>query len=298
MPDQTAGGAPHLRIDIDIRDLPRIQRLARRLANDRRSSQVIAGMVLLLAVCGFAIGGEEGATRIVAEATGQLHDVEITPRIMRERFGATPLTPRDWPGLFAMLSDICRRAGLPRLPDLYCIADSSGMNAYALGGPESSAITLTAGLLRGMSPHEVAGILAHEVAHICSDDARAMALAAAFQRAIAAASSLGLMRLSDHRAGPTPSPLLALLLSAASAIGQLLYLGLSRLQEADADALAVELIGDPNMLVNALHKLERHHFGHLPVPLAPQPHANIRRLLRSHPATAERVGRLLGFAAA
>ncbi len=136
------------------------------------------------------------------------------------------------------------------------------MNAYALGGPEGSAITLTAGLLNGMSVGEVAGILAHEVAHISSNDASAMTLAGAFHRAIAVASSLGLMHLgSRNRSGAVPSPPLALLLGAAAAIGQLLYLGLSRLQEADADALAAELIGDPKMLIDALQKLERHHAG-------------------------------------
>jgi heat shock protein HtpX len=83
-------------------------------------------------------------------------------------------------------------------------------------------------------------------------------------------------------------------LSAAPAIGQLLCLALCRIRELDADATALELTEDLNGLVGALDKLERHHTG-FPI----MSNAAIDdgwRLLRTHPATSERVGSLLSLA--
>jgi heat shock protein HtpX len=165
------------------------------------------------------------------------------------------------------------------------------MNAYAVGSSERSAIILTEGLLRGMTVGEITGILAHEVAHIRNDDAFAMTWAAAMCRAVALTSLAG---SQGHRhAGRSP---LAALLSGAPAVAQLLWLGLSRIRELDADAVAVELVDDPRALVAALGKLERYHTGADP-DFTRSPSEDLGRFLRSHPATSERVGILLKLAA-
>jgi heat shock protein HtpX len=72
----------------------------------------------------------------------------------------------------------------------------------------------------------------------------------------------------------------------------LLRLALSRTRELDADAAALELTGDSQALIAALDKLERHHA----VPPATACEDSPMRLLRSHPATSERVGALLSLA--
>lgn len=293
LPTSLAGWAVVCRMPADVRALPVLQHAVRRGINDRRYAQMIAGMVLLAAVCGWIIGGNETARWLVEEATRPAGGSLLSPEIMQQRFGARRMQPAEWPALFSTLHDLCCRAGLPQAPDLYCIAGQA-MNAYALGGPEKSAITLTEGLLRGMSIDEISGILAHEIAHIRSDDTGAMALAAALHRAIGLASQLGLMGLERHR-GHANRPL-ELLLSGASTIAHLLLFGLSRLQETDADGLAAELTGDPRMLVAALHKLECHYNGFSPLPAA-RPERGVDRYLRSHPATQERVGMLLGLVA-
>jgi heat shock protein HtpX len=197
--------------------------------------------------------------------------------------------------LFGILANVCGRAGLSRLPDLYCLAAPGDMNAYALGGPEGGAIVLTEGLLRGMTCNEIAGILAHEVAHIRNNDAWTMNWAAGLRRAIdwTSLAGLALMRTQHHHGGMAASQPLAALLSAAPALGQLLGLALSRVRELDADATALELTGDSQALIAALSKLEFHHGGR---PAAPALEADPMRLLRSHPATAERVGALLSLA--
>lgn len=293
MPVSGVAGDVCYRVEADLHDVPRLRRFVRRAQNDRLYAQVTGGLVLLLALCGWVIGGDEGVRWLIGEATRAPTGPPFSPEIMRQRFGARRIHPAEWPGLFAVLRDICERARLPRWPNLYVIPGERSMNAYALGGPEGSVVTLTEGLLRGMSLDEIAGIMAHEIAHICSNDARAMTLAGALQRAIAVASAQALTRLGG-RPGPLPAQPLASVLGGAAAIGELLTLALSRLQEVDADALAAELI-DPKMLAAALDKLERHHRGVRQSP-AEVEQCGVGRLLRSHPATEERVGLLLGLA--
>lgn len=87
------------------------------------------------------------------------------------------------------------------------------------------------------------------------------------------------------------------MLSSASAIGQLLYLALSRIRELAADATALELIDDPQALVSALYKLERHHNAAHGLS-AISARDGLLEFLRSHPATPERIGNLRRLAAA
>jgi heat shock protein HtpX len=291
-----SGMALRCRVHASTYDLSRLQRQLHRDCNERRSGRVMAGMVLLLALCGWISGGEEGVRRAVSETTPSDDGTAISPEAMRRRFGARRLHPNEMPALFAILQDICRRANLARLPDIYFVAAPHSMNAYALGGPDGSAITLTEGLLRGMTLGEIAGILAHEVAHIRNNDGWAMRWAAALHRAIAQASQASLMSLRMQRGwSGTPDRPLAMLLGGASAIGQLLCLALSRIRELDADALALELIDDAQALVAALHKLERHHTGSAFMSASTQ-QDGFMGFLRSHPETSERVGHLLTLA--
>src|SRR5262245_65871566 len=95
------------------------------------------------------------------------------------------------------------------------------MNAYAVGGPDRSAITVTEGLLRGMTGSEIAGILAHEVAHICNNDGWAMRWAAALHRVIALTSLSGLTSLQGNWVLGSP---LVVLLRSATTISNLLCL--------------------------------------------------------------------------
>ena len=169
------------------------------------------------------------------------------------------------------------------------------MNAYALGTPENAAIILTEGLLRGMTREEIAGILAHEVAHIRNNDIWTMSWAAALHRSIEWTSLAGLALLRAQHGGRAVSRPLAALLRAAPSIAQLLRLALSRTRELDADATALELTGDWQALIAALGKLERHHSG-FPIPFTAAREEGPMRLLRSHPATSERVGALLRLA--
>lgn len=227
-------------------------------ANDRQSGQVTAGMVMLLALCGWMTGGDEGARRAVTSGLPSAPPVApLSEDAMRQRYNARRLTGAEAPGLISALERICRQAGISRIPDVYVVPDRHTMNAYAFGSRSNAAITLTQALLSGMSHEEAVAILAHEVAHIACDDSETMALAAGLQRAICYASSSGLT--ADGRSHGDIPAALAFVLSKAPAIGELLCLALSRLREHAADVAAMEWIPNPAVLGSALEKLEQHH---------------------------------------
>jgi len=264
-----------------------IRRQLHRAVNEGRSGRAIAGLTLLLAVCGWISGGEEGARIAVTSALHPSCAPLASSEAMRRRRDIRRLHYPDMPQLFALVDAVRRRAGLTRMPEIYVLPAERAMNAYALGVPEDAVITLTDGLLRGMTVDETAAIVAHEMAHICSNDASTMALAASLHRMIRCVSFSGLAAMSSRGTPRPPSPL-AWLLQSAPAIAELLCLALSRIRELSADAFALELIDDPRTLASALEKLERHHRGAVGMPSV-ELETELTAYLRSHPSTEHRV---------
>lgn len=180
------------------------------------------------------------------------------------------LHPQQAHEMWALLRELPARAGLPATPVPHYVP-SAVVNAFATGSKQKASIALTDGLLRSLSPRELAGVFAHEVAHIANEDLRVMGLADSVSRLTC---------------------LLALMGQIAILLAQL---GLSRVREFDADRLAAELTGDPQGLAPALAKIERVSrswrawlwpgWGN------PEPSC-----LRTRPATQERIARLLTLA--
>ncbi|MEI9899361.1 MAG: M48 family metalloprotease [Hyphomicrobium sp.] len=264
-----------------------VRRSLHHAINERRSGRAIAGLTVLLALCGWINGGDEGARLAVIGAMPQPNRAHAPQGAMLGRRDARRLSAAEAPELIALVHAICRRAGLRRMPQVYLLPAERSMNAYALGTPDEAVITLTGGLLHGMSRDEVAAIIAHEIAHIRNGDAATMALAAGLNRTIRLVSAAG---LSAMAARPWSSPALPLmgLLQAAPAIAELLCLALSRIRELAADAFALDLISDPATLASALEKLERHHIGADPSTAFAADDA-VTGYLRSHPSTDQRV---------
>ena len=268
------------------------------LRNGLQSALLLAAMAAVLAAVGGVLGGP---AMMLWTLAGGLVLLTVAPRLppawLLRLYGAWPLAPRQAPQLFAILETLSRRAGTP-VPALYYLP-SRLMNAFSIGSRDEAALTVSDGLLRGLSRRELAAVLAHELSHIRHNDTRVMGLADAVSRLTHALSLLGqllvLVNLPLIVLGRAPFPWLGvLLLVLAPVVTALLQLALSRTREFDADLGAARLTGDPEALAGALTKLEQQELrwsrAFLPGQRNPSP-----SLLRTHPRTEERVERLLSL---
>ncbi|MGZ0723447.1 zinc metalloprotease HtpX [Kluyvera cryocrescens] len=260
------------------RDLRHAQNVGARHRWHNRLQTVLLVLTLLgiAAVAGSLLLGDGGLWLALAAAgfTLLLEPAAASGLTLR-LYGARPLHPDEAPDLWAVLRELAARAGLPTVPVPHYVP-SGVVNAFATGSKHHAAIALTDGLLRSLTPRELTGVLGHEIAHIANEDLRVMGLADSISRLTHLLALLGQLAVA---------PQLALLAQ----------LGLSRVREFDADRLAAELTGDPHGLASALAKIERVSRSWrawlLPGWGNPEP-----SWLRTHPATAERIERLLELA--
>ena len=226
----------------------------------------------------------------------------VPPETMMRLYRARPVDPRHGGQLTHIVEVLADRAELPTHPRLY-VVPSMTLNAFATGNRDRAAIAVTEGLLRRLSLRELAGVLAHEMSHIRNNDLAVMGLADAMTRFTQVMSYMALVLAILN----LPSLLLGddarfswsaiLLLYLAPAASSFLQLGLSRTREYDADLEGAGLTGDPAGLASALRSLERYQGRFwedlmFPVPMRRIPQPSV---LRSHPATEDRIARLLAL---
>jgi heat shock protein HtpX len=258
-------------------------------------------MVLLLAAAGSFFGLTAATLAVVAGVVLLSAGARMPPGWVLRMHRARPIHPREAPDLHRLVRRLAERSDLSAPPALFLVP-SPVMNAFAVGNAKRSAIGLTEGLLRRLDRRELAGVLAHEISHVAHRDLWVMGLADMITRMTHTLSLAGqlmlflalpLVLLGEYRV-----PWIALLLLiAAPTASALLQLALSRTRELDADLAAAELTGDPRGLASALARLEYQDGGWLRRLLLPMRRPATSPLLRSHPATAERIERLRSLAA-
>jgi len=271
-----------------------------KIGNLLHSLLLLAGMVLLLGLCGWILAGAQGVVwAMIGGAISLAFSPRVSPRMILGMFGARQLNYADAPRLFEAVGAISRRAGLPAPPQLWYIA-SPTLNAFAVGGRSQAAIALTDGLLRALSLRELAGVLAHEISHVRNNDLMVMGLADTVASLTRLMSLFGMallilnlpLMMIQQEAVPWP---LVLLLMAAPTIGALMQLALSRTREFDADLDSAHLTGDPEGIASALVRIENLQHGPWEGIRFPgrRRTRNVPSLLRTHPQTEERVRRLM-----
>ena len=269
-------------------------RRAHKLHNLLHSASLMLAMALIVAFCGLAVGGQDFAVAALAIAPlAALVSPTIAPSILLRLHGARPLRSYEAPALHDAMRTLSNRAGLSHTPCL-CYAPGAHLNAYSIGTRKRAAVVLTDGLLRCLSPRELAGVLAHEVSHIANNDVRLMNIADVMSRTASLLSYFGmallLLNLPSIMIEQVMAPwLLVGTLSLAPVVLALLQLALSRTREFDADLDAVALTRDPDGLISALAKLERLQGGNWERLGFPRRGVS---LLRTHPRTEERIRRL------
>ncbi|MBA8783642.1 MULTISPECIES: zinc metalloprotease HtpX [Aeromonas] len=273
---------------------PRTALLQHRWLNRLQTGLLVLTLVGIAAAAGRLPFGEGCLwLALFAVAGALLLDPVAASALSLRLYRVRALHPQQAHEMWALLRE------LPATPVPHYVP-SAVVNAFATGSKQEASIALTDGLLRSLSPRELAGVLAHEVAHITNEDLRIMGLADSVSRLTCLLALMGqiaiLLSLPALLVGAAEVYWPGLLLLAASPqLALLAQLGLSRVREFDADRLAAELTGDPQGLASALAKIERVSRSWrawlLPGWGNPEP-----SWLRTHPATAERIERLLELA--
>ncbi|WP_245428464.1 zinc metalloprotease HtpX [Kumtagia ephedrae] len=274
-----------------------------RFVNALHTGILAGGSLLLLAVTAWVFGGLSGVIFAVIFGAVSLAAVRrISPQMVLSMYKARPVTEASFPAGVRILRMLAERAELPAVPKLYVIP-SQMLNAFAVGRRDDSVIAVTDALARRLTTRELAGVLAHEVSHIAHEDIKVMALADIVSRFTSVMSTVGLFTLLINLgglfggAGEQVPWLAVLVLLAAPTIGGLLQMALSRTREFDADFGAAVLTGDPDGLASALRKLERARGRLWEGILLPGGRVPDPSVLRTHPATEDRLARLAALKA-
>jgi heat shock protein HtpX len=151
--------------------------------------------------------------------------------------------------------------------------------------------------------------MAHELAHVKHRDILISTISATMAGAISMLANFAMFFGGRDSEGRRTSPLVGLAVSilAPMAAG-LIQMAISRAREFEADRGGAEISGDPRALASALEKIHRMAQG-LPMEAAeahpetaqmmimnPLSAGGLRGLFSTHPATEERVARLLAMA--
>ncbi len=268
------------------------------MLNLLQSTLLVGGMALLLSFSAELLFGGGVWPGVFAGVTlSLLLAPTVSPRWVLRAYRARELRYGDAPGLHRLVDELAARADLPRSPALYLVPGRV-LNAFSVGSRADPAIAVTEGLIRSLDARELAGVLAHETSHIANNDMRIMALADTVTRMTHLLSMLGVLLavlslpLALFGLGFV-SPWALLLLVAAPAVSALMQMALSRTREYLADLEAARLTGDPGGLASALGRLERQTTAPWRLLFGGGHGAGSdASLLRSHPATVERIRRL------
>ncbi len=263
---------------------------------------------LFLAI-GYLMGGQGGMVLAFIFAAGiNLFTYWNADKMVLRMQGAREIDRSAAPQFYDMVASLAKRAGLP-MPRVY-LMDNPQPNAFATGrNPENAAVAATTGLLKLLSPEEVAGVMAHELAHVKNRDTLVMTITATLAGAISMLANFGFLFGGRDRNSPLgPLGGIALLILAPLA-ATVVQLAVSRTREYDADRGGAEISGDPAALASALVKISNAAqrivnrdaeanpaMAHLFIvnPLSGQ---RMDNLFSTHPATENRVAALERMAA-
>ncbi|HIE9632778.1 TPA: M48 family metalloprotease, partial [Klebsiella quasipneumoniae] len=156
---------------------PRTVLLQHRWLNRLQTGLLVLTLVGIAAAAGRLPFGEGCLwLALFAVAGALLLDPVAASALSLRLYRVRTLHPQQAHEMWALLRELPARAGLPATPVPHYVP-SAVVNAFATGSKQEASIALTDGLLRSLSPRELAGVFAHEVAHIANEDLRVMGLA-------------------------------------------------------------------------------------------------------------------------
>jgi heat shock protein HtpX len=241
-------------------------------SNKRRSTALVAGFVVSVALIGAAIGFLVGnvlaftLVALVLSGTFAFASYRKAGALALRVSRAEPADLAHYARLHNVVDGLCITAGLPK-PGVYIIEDPAP-NAFATGrNPNHAAIAVTTGLLDKLNRVELEGVVAHELSHIRNYDILVSTLAVMLVGSLALAADMAIRlmwwnggrvsRRGDH--DDTKNPLAYVgfgLLVFAPLVGKVMQAGISRRRETLADVSACQLTRYPPGLISALEKLQ------------------------------------------
>ncbi len=274
--------------------------------NTMRTGALMAFMIVLFALIGNAIAGQQGLIiAFVVALVMNFGSYWFSDKIVLRMYKATEVTPQEAPELYEMVDRLRQRAELP-MPKVYVIP-SDQPNAFATGrNPENSAVAVTNGIVRLLNKEELEGVIGHELAHIKNRDILTGSIAATFASAITLLARFAMFFGSGDR-DRNPIVSLAMLFLAPFA-AFLIQMAISRSREYIADRDGATIAQNPRALANALARL------HQGIERNPMPaneatahmfivspffgkKGGFRSLFTTHPPAEERIQRLLAMEA-
>lgn len=280
------------------------------LDNWFKTTILMAGIVVLFATVGMLLGGKSGMLiALVFAGAMNVYAYWFSDQAVLKMYNAQPVDASTAPEFYGLIAELAQRAGLP-MPAVYII-DEAQPNAFATGrDPEHAAVAATTGIIRLLSPRELRGVMAHELTHVKNRDTLISTISATIAGAISSIAQFGMLfgGGSNSQGERNVHPVVAILIMLLAPIAaMLIQMAISRAREFGADAGGAAISGDPEALAIALQKIEAYAHG-TPLETAelhpetaqmmiinPLTANGVQGLFRTHPATEERVARLMAI---
>ena len=276
-----------------------------------KTSILMAGIVALFGAIGMLLGGAVGMMIALALAAAMnVWAYWFSDKMVLKMYNAREVDETSAPQLYRMVRELAANAQLP-MPKVYLI-DETQPNAFATGrNPEHAAVAATTGIMQILSERELRGVMAHELAHVKHRDTLISTISATIAGAISSIAQFGMLfggsSGNNENRNVHPAVAILIMIVAPFAAG-LIQMAISRSREFEADCGGAQISGDPKALAAALEKI--HNYAHqVPLQIAeqhpetaqmmiinPLSAGGLRGLFSTHPATEERVARLLALA--
>ncbi len=277
--------------------------------NMLKTAVLMAAITALFMTMGSLLGGRQGMMLALIVALGMnFFSYWFSDKLVLKMYRAQEVDETSAPQFVRMVSELAQRAGLP-MPKVYLI-DEDAPNAFATGrNPEHAAVAATTGIIRMLSERELRGVMAHELTHVKHRDILISTISATMAGAVSMLGNFAMLFGGRDGEGRRTNPIVGLaMMILAPLAASLIQMAISRAREFEADRGGAEISGDPQALASALQKIDRVARG-IPLEAAerhpetaqmmivnPLSAGGLRGLFSTHPATEERVERLLAMA--
>lgn len=276
--------------------------------NLMKTAILMAAITALFMAIGSLLGGQQGMMLALVFALGMnFFSYWFSDKMVLKMYNAQQVDETSAPQFYRMVQELAQRAELP-MPKVYLINEDAP-NAFATGrNPQNAAVAATTGILRVLSERELRGVMAHELAHVKHRDILISTISATMAGAISMLANFGMMFSGRNEEGRPTNPLVGLLVMLLAPLAaSLIQMAISRSREFEADRGGAEISGDPQALASALDKIHRYAQG-IPLQTAeahpetaqmmimnPLSGGGLRGLFSTHPATEERIARLMAM---